>query len=151
MKQVIVAVRISAMALLLLGAVACGDKKESADTKGAEPAAAETAPAAVAPAEPAEVVADAEAAKAVFEARCAACHGTSGKGDGPGAAAINPKPRDYTDSEWQASVADEDIATAIVKGGMGVGKSAVMPSNPDLKDKPAVVKGLVDIIRGFEK
>lgn len=138
------------MAFLSFAAIGCGKKDEGSDK--AKQAAPATAPAdspntATAPA---DVVADAEGAKAIFDARCVACHGSGGHGDGVGAAALNPKPQDYTDSAWQASVSDEEIATAIVKGGLGVGKSAIMPANPDLKDKPAVVKGLVDMIRGFE-
>src|SRR5687767_6078811 len=30
-------------------------------------------------------------AKKLFKARCVVCHGQNGKGDGPGAAALNPK------------------------------------------------------------
>jgi mono/diheme cytochrome c family protein len=32
---------------------------------------------------------------------CTACHGESGKGDGPGAAALNPKPADWTSAKVQ--------------------------------------------------
>ena len=32
----------------------------------------------------------------MFQAYCAACHGTSGKGDGPAAAALRAKPADLT-------------------------------------------------------
>lgn len=145
------AIRIPAIALLIAGAVSCSSEKKDAAT--AEPAAipaAKDTPVKAEP-KPVEIVANVEEAKAIFEARCVACHGSTGKGDGPGAAAITPKPRDYTDPEWQLSVADEDIAIAIVKGGLGVGKSVVMPANPDLKNKPEVVKGLIDIIRDFER
>ena len=34
--------------------------------------------------------------KAVHEKKCALCHGTEGKGDGPGAVHLDPKPRDFT-------------------------------------------------------
>ncbi len=151
MNQLYNAIRIPAMVLLMAGTMSCSSEKKDADKAepAATPAATDTAP--KADPKPVEIVANAEEAKAVFEARCVACHGSTGLGDGPGAAAITPKPRDYTSAEWQASVADEDIAAAILKGGLAVGKSAVMPSNPDLKDKPEVIKGLVDIIRDFEK
>ncbi len=33
--------------------------------------------------------------KALFVGNCAPCHGTSGAGDGPAAAALNPKPADF--------------------------------------------------------
>jgi mono/diheme cytochrome c family protein len=34
--------------------------------------------------------------KAVYDARCVECHGRSGKGDGPGAFFLTPRPRDLT-------------------------------------------------------
>jgi mono/diheme cytochrome c family protein len=88
-------------------------------------------------------------AKDVFAQRCVTCHGASGKGDGVGAAALNPKPRNYTDKEWQKSVTDETLKKIIVGGGPAAGKSPLMPPNPDLAAKPEVVSGLVAIVRGF--
>ena len=86
-----------------------------------------------------------------YAQKCLACHGAEGKGDGPGAAAMDPKPRDYTEAEWQASVTDEELRKVILGGGMAVGKSPLMPGNPDLKDKPEVVDALVKKVRGFKK
>jgi len=37
-----------------------------------------------------------DSGKALYAANCAACHGTTGHGDGPNAAALNPKPLDLT-------------------------------------------------------
>lgn len=88
-------------------------------------------------------------AKEMFNSRCAPCHGTNGKGDGPGAAALNPKPRDYTDATWQKSVTDDQLRKTIVMGGAAVGKSPIMPASPDLESKPEVVNGLVKIVRDF--
>jgi mono/diheme cytochrome c family protein len=34
-------------------------------------------------------------ARALFDSLCFTCHGTSGHGDGPGAAALDPKPRSF--------------------------------------------------------
>lgn len=90
-----------------------------------------------------------QTAESIFSTRCAACHGLDGRGDGPGAAALNPKPRDYTNQDWQKSVTDEHIKKTIIEGGMGVGKSPLMTPNPDLANQPAVVDGLVHIIRKF--
>jgi len=127
----------------------CG-KKEEAPSEPAPTEPAKTEPAAEpAKAEPAAAEGPADEAKKAFETVCAACHGTSGKGDGPAAAQLNPKPRDYTDAEWQKSIKDEDIAKVIVEGGAAVGKSEAMPPNPQWKDKPEVVAELVKIIRGF--
>lgn len=77
------------------------------------------------------------------------CHGTAGKGDGPSAATLNPKPRDLTNKEWQKSVSDAQIHAVIVQGGGATGKSQLMPPNPDLADKPQVVDELVKIVRGW--
>jgi hypothetical protein len=77
------------------------------------------------------------------------CHGESGKGDGPAAAALTPKPRDYTDAVWQKSVSDEQIKKTITGGGASVGKSPLMPAQPDLANNPAALDGLVKVIRGF--
>jgi mono/diheme cytochrome c family protein len=108
------------------------------------------------PAEPAQVAQPvqaapnhAAAARKLFKSRCTVCHGESGHGDGPGAAALNPKPRNYSDDAWQKSITDELIANTIVQGGTAVGKSPIMPPNPDLKDKPEVVAELVKIVRSF--
>ncbi len=85
----------------------------------------------------------------LFKMRCTPCHGEGGKGNGPGAAALNPKPRDYTDATWQAKVTDEDIKKTILYGGAAVGKSPAMPPNPDLDGKPEL-DGLVKVVREFK-
>jgi len=95
--------------------------------------------------------APAAAARAYFEQTCALCHGLDGTGNGPAAAPLNPKPRNYTDPNWQASITDDEIKQIIVGGGAAVGKSNSMPPNPGLKDSAAMLDGLVKIIRGFAK
>jgi mono/diheme cytochrome c family protein len=91
----------------------------------------------------------AQAARELFDEQCSTCHGSGGRGDGPAARALATRPRDYTDASWQRSVTDEQIRTVILKGGAAVGKSAQMPANPQLKDRPDVVDALVAIVRGF--
>ena len=39
--------------------------------------------------------------KLTVDKACTACHGDRGKGDGPGAAALNPKPADWTSAKVQ--------------------------------------------------
>jgi cytochrome c553 len=90
-------------------------------------------------------------ASRLFMTVCATCHGADGTGTGPAAETLNPKPRNYTDPKWQASVTDADIKAIIVKGGQAVGKSAMMPANPTLDGDNATLDGLVQIIRGFGK
>jgi mono/diheme cytochrome c family protein len=100
---------------------------------------------------PAQTKTPDEQAQAMFGTVCVTCHGASGKGDGPAAQALDPKPRNYTDPAWQKSVTDDDLKKIILKGGVGVGKSAMMPAQPQLESQPEVLDGLVKIIRGFGK
>jgi len=93
--------------------------------------------------------ADRKEAHELFTLRCAACHGQFGRGDGPGAAGLNPKPRNYADAVWQKTVTDEEIEKAIIYGGAAVGKSPQMVANPDLQAKPGVVAALREKVRSF--
>ena len=88
-------------------------------------------------------------AQSIYSTRCVTCHGPGGKGDGPAGAALSPKPRDLGDPTWQQSVTDEHIEKIIQSGGPAVGKSPLMPANPDLNSKPEVIKALRAIVRGF--
>ncbi len=47
---------------------------------------------------------------------CASCHGKQGKGDGPVADALNPRPVDLTDSGFQASRTDQQLIEVITRG-----------------------------------
>lgn len=83
----------------------------------------------------------------IFSSRCAVCHGPDGLGNGPGAANLNPKPRNFHDKVWQKAVTDEEIEKAILYGGSAVGKSPLMVPNPDLQSQPAVVAALREHVR----
>lgn len=87
----------------------------------------------------------------MFEQRCSTCHGVSGAGDGPASAGLTPRPRNFTDPEWQKSVTDEHIEQIIQYGGAAVGRSPMMPSNPDLTSKPDVVAALRQHVRELSK
>lgn len=84
----------------------------------------------------------------VYRSRCAACHGASGRGDGPSAASLFPRPRDLSaPSVRQRS--DEAIKQVIAEGGGALALSPVMPPHPDLS--PAELDQLVRCIRGFQR
>lgn len=108
---------------------------EGASLLAAAPIAAPPPP----PAEPA----------ALFVLRCAPCHGEGGRGDGPAAVALTPKPRDLTDPAFHAAKDDAALRRVILEGGGAVGLSAVMPPNPDLAAQPALLDGLVVHLRKF--
>lgn len=129
---------------LLLGFATACQKHEAPPPPPSKPATPTPPPE---PAEP-DPAAD---ARALFRTRCATCHGPEGRGDGPGGAVLDPKPRNFTDSVWQDGVKDEALREIIVKGGAAVGKSPGMAANPDLESKPEVVSELVKLIRGLKR
>lgn len=126
-----------------LALIACKDKAEPAGaTPGAAPAAAGAK---------VEITDAARTeAKEIFSMRCSPCHGATGAGDGAASAGLTPKPANFHDPKWQSSVTDEHIEKIIKLGGGAVGKSPMMPGNPDLADKAATVAALREIIRGFK-
>lgn len=130
----------SASPFVLLVCAACGGGGATPPT--AKPAVP-VAPAATPP--PAPV----DEAGQLFATVCATCHGTTGHGDGPGAVALNPKPRTFADATWQDSVTDAHIKKVVVEGGAAVGKSPLMVGQPQLAGNDKVLDGLVKIVRGF--
>lgn len=94
--------------------------------------------------------ADVEAGKAKFQQFCATCHGATGHGDGPAAAALKPKPRPLDNPEWQASVDDAHIKKVISEGGPSVGLSPMMTAwghalkGDDLENVVAYIRSLDD-------
>jgi len=134
---------VSFIVIALALAAGCGKKSEASQPGSAS----ESGSAAVATTGPSAT----EEARTMFKTLCATCHGESGTGDGPGAAALTPKPRNYTDKAWQASVTDDQIRNTILMGGAAVGKSPAMPAQPQLKEKPEVVDALIRIVRTFGK
>jgi len=154
---------VAGAALLVL--IACGKSEKPVPSSGSGPKPEQVAdappeqepkppaespvaqdPTESAPKHSAEAIA---AADAKYKQVCATCHGQTGKGDSPAAANFPVKPRDYSDAEWQASVTDEYLSQVILEGGAAVGKSALMPASPDLKDKPEVLSALVAKVRSF--
>lgn len=94
--------------------------------------------------------ADLKAAKKNYDSLCATCHGSTGKGDGPAAASLNPKPRDHTDCKTMAKESDATLVKVIKEGGQSVGRSPLMPPwGGALKDQQ--IRELVAYIRGFCK
>jgi mono/diheme cytochrome c family protein len=77
---------------------------------------------------------DPAAGQAVFKARCANCHGTTGAGDGPAGKVLKDKPQDWTKGEGLKGLTDQQLYDSIKKGGKAIGKSPVMIAFPGLSD-----------------
>lgn len=54
--------------------------------------------------------------RTVYEAFCVGCHGFNGKGDGPDAADMNPRPTDLTDPAVVGKLTPQDIERVVVIG-----------------------------------
>jgi mono/diheme cytochrome c family protein len=89
-------------------------------------------------------------ARETFVEVCSICHGVGGKGDGPSAAGLNPRPADFTDCAVMQKQSDATLFTIIKRGGQGAGRSTVMPAWGDsLPD--GQIRDLVAVVRGFCK
>ncbi|MFP6654963.1 MAG: cytochrome c [Myxococcota bacterium] len=103
---------------------------------------------------------DAEAGKAQFLSLCVACHGESGKGDGPTglalAAAGQAAPRDFTIGEFVLDPdkdgtkgSDSDLKAVITKGALVFGGSPLMAPIVGLTD--AELDNLIAFIRSLKE
>ena len=88
----------------------------------------------------------AQSAADIYAEKCAACHGDTGKGDGPAGQAMTPPPIPF--STGMKGKSDSWIATVITKGGPAVGMTAAMPPHPTLSDDQ--VKALIHYINGLK-
>jgi mono/diheme cytochrome c family protein len=84
----------------------------------------------------------------MYTKQCGGCHGPTGKGDGPAAAALNPKPTDFTNKAYMAGLKDQYLFDLVKKGGAAVGKSPLIPpfgsklNDQEIRDVIAYVRTL---------
>ena len=93
---------------------------------------------------------DAVAAKAQenYGTYCKKCHGDHGKGDGPGSAMLNPKPRDFADCQNMQKRSDDELFKVISEGGEAVKMSPDMQAwGGTLSDDD--IHALVKFVRSF--
>lgn len=90
-------------------------------------------------------------AQEMFSTKCARCHGASGAANGFLVGTMRPRPHNYTDPAWQASVTDDQIKEVILRGGRSLHKNVAMPGYPMLKNRPELLNALVKVIRDFGK
>lgn len=68
--------------------------------------------------------ADAARGQSIYMANCMACHGVQADGAGPAAAALKPKPTDFTSATWWTGKDDKRVMASIKTGKPG---TAMMP------------------------
>lgn len=104
---------------------------------------------------PATAAAQEHPGKATYDRWCSECHGADGRGDGPAAAHMLPRPRDFTEARYQirttasgALPTDADILRIIERGMPGT----AMPAWPKLsrEQKQNLVAYLKTFSRFFE-
>ena len=89
-------------------------------------------------------------ASAAYTTTCATCHGATGAGDGPAAAALNPKPANFTAAAFWSQRTDAAVLRAIREGGAAVGRSAVMPAWGHLYDETQA-RAIVDHLKTLRR
>lgn len=64
--------------------------------------------------------------KSVYDVNCAVCHGATGKGDGVGGAALEPKPRDFSTAgaSWKNGSSGKSIYVTLLYGIPGGGMAS---------------------------
>jgi cytochrome c553 len=72
------------------------------------------------------------AGQPIFEASCVVCHGSTGEGDGPGAAGLDPQPASLADPEMMSDVTDGYLFWRISEGGMAEPFNSAMPPWKDV-------------------
>ncbi len=94
--------------------------------------------------------ADLAAAKDSFKSYCSKCHGASGQGNGPDAATLKTKPRDFSDCDRMAKISDDTLFKVIKEGGESAGLSKDMAPFQEGFDDPEI-RDLVAYVRTFCK
>lgn len=96
----------------------------------------------------AAVFGDAGAGRQVHVGNCQRCHGPQGKGDGPAGKLLKTKPADWTDKTKMSQLSDSYLFNIIANGGVGVGKSSLMPAFKD-KLSEQQIRDVISFIRSL--
>lgn len=94
--------------------------------------------------------------KAIYDGigACASCHGPTGKGDGVAAAALDPKPRAFSEGVFKFDTdkdgkmgTEQDLLNVITNGAAAYGGSPLMVARPDIPeaDRKALIKYVLSL------
>lgn len=92
----------------------------------------------------------------VFKTYCVSCHGNTGKGDGPAAAGLNPKPADFADNMFKYDVDGNgskgdiaDIKAIVHDGAAKHGGSPLMAPWPMIS--PDQLQSLAEYVKSLHR
>jgi mono/diheme cytochrome c family protein len=99
---------------------------------------------------------DVAAGKKNYDMLCTACHGATGKGDGPAGAALDPQPRDFSVGDFKLDAdkdgtpgSDADLSLVVKNGAAAYGGSPLMAPWGHLSD--ADIANIVAYIRTLKQ
>lgn len=78
----------------------------------------------------------------IFRVRCVMCHGAQGRGNGPMAASMNPRPMDFTDSSKRLASTDSAMVEVIRRGRRSMPAFGQMLSRAQVDSVVAFIKTL---------
>lgn len=89
--------------------------------------------------------------RAVYERHCVECHGKDGRGDGPAAFQLVPKPRDFTTARYKIRTTptgtlptDDDLLRSVRQGLYGTAMPAWQQILPDQD-----IRAVVEVVKSF--
>ncbi|HWQ69650.1 MAG TPA: c-type cytochrome [Patescibacteria group bacterium] len=83
-----------------------------------------------------------------FGTFCGPCHGPAGKGDGPAAASLDPKPRNFTDGKYMNTRTDAQLINVIKNGSAAEKLSPLMVGYGSMVNDQEI-KDIVGYIRSI--
>jgi len=96
--------------------------------------------------------ADVAKGKALFQEKCASCHGPEGAGDGPVAAVLPPdsvKPRNFQKEAFKVATDEAKFKDLVTKGGPAFGLNPLMAGQPGMSDQD--YKDLYEFVTSLKK
>jgi mono/diheme cytochrome c family protein len=84
----------------------------------------------------------------IFQATCASCHGSDGRGASPAQTGLAVQPLDFTNCRRTNREADHDWHAVIAEGGPSRGFSRLMPAFAEVLPEPEQ-DAVADYVRGF--
>jgi len=84
----------------------------------------------------------------LYRTYCSTCHGETGRGDGPAAVSLDPRPADFADPKFWETRDDAAVRKVVKEGGAAVGKSPLMAAWGKVLNE-AQVEAVIARIKSF--